>query len=447
VSAIVQRIRDLLPALPYGLETLLGLCAIEETDAVPTAAVPLGGEVRLLINPDFVARWCHTDEALWSLVMHELHHILLGHTRLFERITPAHNLAFDAVINAMLCRRNPAPAWTALFRDTNPPDVFPGLLLRPPEGFPGPARYPEGTPPACRRILEALYYDNTATFGEIFALLSDGARPLALQAGGLAVGEPTLLGSHDADTEGVNVRHDPGLFQAVRRIVERWPQPPDPLIGRSLDEALSRDTVTIRRRAPDAVIRAALLAAARVGSRRGPRRQPREISGQVAWPGRDRRAFAQLAAGQPPLLYRRPLTGRPRSEGLTPVDVYLDVSGSLSRLLPEVASAVLSCRRWIAPSVYQFSTEVVPVSLGRLARGEILTTGGTCGVAVTAHLAARGSRAAVVVTDGYVGAIPAAHHAACRRARLQVVLTPDGWTGDLAPVAAAIHHLSPRSTP
>ena len=36
-----------------------------------------------------------TDEALWTLVLHELHHVLLGHTRLYERISPLHNLAFD----------------------------------------------------------------------------------------------------------------------------------------------------------------------------------------------------------------------------------------------------------------------------------------------------------------------------------------------------------------
>ena len=36
------------------------------------------------------------DEHLFLLVMHELHHVLLGHTRLFPRASRAHNIAFDA---------------------------------------------------------------------------------------------------------------------------------------------------------------------------------------------------------------------------------------------------------------------------------------------------------------------------------------------------------------
>jgi hypothetical protein len=37
---------------------------------------------RLLINPQFVEAHAATPERLLMLVMHELHHVLLGHTRL-----------------------------------------------------------------------------------------------------------------------------------------------------------------------------------------------------------------------------------------------------------------------------------------------------------------------------------------------------------------------------
>src|SRR6478752_6534653 len=82
-----------------------------ETDAVPTASVSCERRPVLRINPAFVTRHCRSDEHLFLLVMHELHHVLLGHTRLFRRASRAHNLAFDAVINAMLVLRFPAETY------------------------------------------------------------------------------------------------------------------------------------------------------------------------------------------------------------------------------------------------------------------------------------------------------------------------------------------------
>jgi hypothetical protein len=122
------------------------------------------------------------------------------------------------------------------------------------------------------------------------------------------------------------------------------------------------------------------------------------------------------------------------------VDVYVDVSGSVGGYVSALFAAIRACGQLVAPTVFQFSDRVQEVSLSDLARGLVLTTGGTSGEALTAHLAQR-SKAAVVVTDGYVGPIPDIHLAACRRARLQVVLTPGGWVNDLAPAASAIHHL------
>ena len=69
--------------------------------AVATAAEECSFAPRMLLNPQFVAQCCQRDGHLLMLVMHELQHIILGHTRLFPRVTIAHNLAFDAIINAI----------------------------------------------------------------------------------------------------------------------------------------------------------------------------------------------------------------------------------------------------------------------------------------------------------------------------------------------------------
>ena len=71
------------------------------------AAVECRAQPRLLVNPEFVAAHANTPEKLLMLVMHELHHFLLGHTTLFARTTMVQNFVFDAVINGLICRMFP----------------------------------------------------------------------------------------------------------------------------------------------------------------------------------------------------------------------------------------------------------------------------------------------------------------------------------------------------
>ena len=71
------------------------------------------------------------DAHLFMLVMHELYHVILGHTTLFPHATEVRNIVFDAVINAILCSLFPKPEFTSFFTDYNPSDKMPFALLRP----------------------------------------------------------------------------------------------------------------------------------------------------------------------------------------------------------------------------------------------------------------------------------------------------------------------------
>ena len=78
---------QLLQAFPSGsfcLPAMLELASIEETDAVPTAAVECVARPRLLLNPTWIAEHAGTPEKLVMLTLHELHHVVLGHTRLYH---------------------------------------------------------------------------------------------------------------------------------------------------------------------------------------------------------------------------------------------------------------------------------------------------------------------------------------------------------------------------
>ena len=440
MSDIKKRLRDLTSAVPYGVDTLLRLLDVVETTEIETAAVPVGGTPRLLVNPHFVAAHCRTDEAFTMLILHELHHLLLGHTRLFTRITAAHNIAFDAVINAMLCRQHPQPEWTALFRKLYSPNKFPELLLRPPHGFPNKERSVERVKPGFRRIMKALYYTNSGTFGEVFELL---VRQLVKRAGAVGMKRtpagsmPTLLGNHDEDERGVESTDGPLVFDVIRKVVERWPQPPDPKVGRSLESILREGRVLPSPTPPDRVFRRALLAAARTGGIAAGPPSPVSSPAQRAWPTRDRRAFAQAAGGGAPLLYVTSLPGRPRRTGISKVDVYIDVSGSCNHFIPLLLRGALSCHD-LEPRFWLFSTQVVPVTAQELRQGKVLSTGGTSGAAVTSHMKQIRSTAAVMVTDGAVGCVDPEP---CRKAHLQVVLTPNGSSSDLRASASAIHNL------
>src|SRR5215831_9397043 len=117
MTDLERRVLNAVPAAAFEMNTLLSLLHIEETDAVPTASISCERRPVLRINPTFIRERCRTDEHLFLLVMHELHHVLLGHTRLFPRASRAHNIAFDAVINAMLVARFPADAHRSFFLD------------------------------------------------------------------------------------------------------------------------------------------------------------------------------------------------------------------------------------------------------------------------------------------------------------------------------------------
>ena len=73
MSALAHRIVEAYPAGTYALPALLRVLRIEESDAVPTAAIECRRRPRLLLNPAFVERHADTPEKLLMLVMHELH--------------------------------------------------------------------------------------------------------------------------------------------------------------------------------------------------------------------------------------------------------------------------------------------------------------------------------------------------------------------------------------
>jgi hypothetical protein len=451
-TALAARILDAFPSGSYALSGLLRLLDIVETDAVPTAAVECKIQPRLLINPAFVEAHAETPEKLLMLVMHELHHVLLGHTTLFPRATRVQNFVFDAVINGILCRMFPRPEYTAFFNDFYKAERFPECLLRPPVGWPSQT---DAIAPALQSlpadhrlkvhaVHKALYSAAGASYQEVYDVLPkllaavDGLG--ALVAGERCVSDVPLLGSHgdEAIPDGQLERLSPVLFDIVRDVVERWPQPPDPIRGRSLADVLKNTTVCPRREPSNrAILRNLIRKVANANGAGRVRQVCDDRMGTVTpLPTMARRSLVLRALGTPALLHPGTTLWRHRIATGDKVRVYLDVSGSMDAVLKSLYGAVLDCHEMVYPTVHLFSTNVADVSLAELRAGKCASTGGTDIACVAEHMAINKVKRALIITDGWVGTPGGEHHNTLARARLAVAYlgSSTNWT-DLQAVA------------
>ncbi|MSP46895.1 MAG: hypothetical protein EXQ83_13860 [Xanthobacteraceae bacterium] len=437
---IAERILDCFPGGTYALSALLRLLDIVESETVPTAAVECRVQPRLLINPKFVKTHARTSEKLLMLVMHELHHVLLGHTTLFPTITSVHNFIFDSVINGIICRMFPAQEYTSFLTDYYDAARFPECLLRPPPGWPDRAQTPKGIldlgaphVAVVRDVHAALYSDTGASYQEVFKVLP------RLVPKDVIKGVP-LLGGHGegSSTAGKLEDRSPVLFDIVRSIVEHWPQPPDPIQGRSLADILRISAIQATRSPSNrALLRKLIHKVAGSNSTGAIRRVcPDQVAAPTPIPALDRRSAVMRSLGYEPLLQVGAVPWRRTIRTGERVHVYMDVSGSMEAVKKSLYGAVLDCREYVHPTVHLFSTTIADISLDELRRGVCKSTGGTNIACVASHMARNRVRRSLIVTDGWVGTPRGQHRTTLADSKLAVAfLGTTASTNDLADVA------------
>ena len=448
MTVLAERILDCFPSGNYALTALLRIVDVVESEKVPTAAVECRIQPLLLINPRFVERHAETPKKLLMLVMHELHHILLGHTRLFPCITQTQNFVFDSVINALISRMFPEREHTAFLTEFYSEKHFPECLLRPPTRWNGrnvltlPRGIRDLSKKGCRLVGEiygALYSETGATYQEIYEALPKLVLEKALHS-------VPLLGGHDEDgaTAGDLDHRSPVLFDIVRGIVEKWPQPPDPIKGRSFADIIDESRTDVKPVPSNRTILRALLRKVSNVSRGGRVRRNGSVPvpSQTPIPIFDRRSIVLQGLGVEPLLHSGQVSVRRRTTVGERVHVYLDVSGSMDGLKGALYGAILDCKEFVDPTVHLFSTKVADVSLAEVRQGIVRSTYGTDITCVAKHLDKHNIRRACIVTDGWVGS-PAGHHLeTLTRTKLAVAYLGDGVnTDDLVHVANHVAHL------
>ena len=435
MTDLATRILDCVPAGSYAIDALFRLVDIVETGEIPTAAIQGGSQPRLLVNPSFVARHAATPERLLMLVLHELHHVILGHARSFHIRSSLDHVVADAVINAFLCRAFPDPRGIALLTDLYPDDEVPSALLRPAAGWQPDRPAPRNAHLDAQgygrlaSVHEALYSPAGISYEEVAAALRE---VLPDDAGD----ELLFLGGHgDGDLlhGGLDLRA-PALVDVTRQVVTGWPKrSPGP--GRVVGSADFREAfappapVAENRR----ILRRLLVWAA--GERHGG--QHRQLIERAAttlapFPSRSRRDVVLGILGSPILLHEG-TTPRPAFDRTGErVHVYLDVSGSMMHDLPVLAGAVTECARFVHPVVHAFSTAVADATLDEVRRGRLPTTGGTDIACVAEHARRTGVRRAVIITDGDVGRPTKHDRATLERIRLAAAWTQGSRSADLA---------------
>lgn len=376
---------------PLACRALLGICRLELSTRIPTACVTLGERPTLLVNPDFLDTHCPEEDDVRFILLHEFMHVLLRHTQRYTRMTPQLNLALDLVINPLLYRALGKERCGVLQRCYGNSTGL-ARLLAPPIGN-GPHMYTHGPLPLFDRDGQpTARFDVThsklwnpwqrCTLEDVLELLAD--------AGG--VPKELLLGDHDALERPQAMSHD--LLKRLERealpaLAKHLPgQPGSPqatLLWQSTERWKASITPLLRRLlVPQGLKRHDLV---------GPSRTV-----ELPWLSTtDRRAA--LRSTWSPLM---PLSNhhQPTPDG-GGVHIYLDVSGSMDKLLPPLIAVLQAHTAWIKPPLWAFSTQVHPATLrrGKLATH---TTGGTALACVYAHLRKTKAHRALVITDGYV---------------------------------------------
>ena len=476
-DAQVARVLELVGVHAHAINALLTVSTVEWSDATATACVECVDRPRLLLNPAFVAQWCHTPERLATLVLHELLHIALGHTRLYPRPTLVHNIAFDAIINRTLLAaiqgtrvRHSAvqfgydiERYTDLFTDFYSASKAPEFILRPPPGWPSAPDWSasHAMPPALRDIHRDLYdltrFADAAgngwetrvprytqvTYADIIAALRDD--------GGVPAEGVPLLGAHGdtaADRDAIRGSRDHDAAELLASALEPlYGQLP----GRGEHVGLTPVRDTSRTPALEQALRTLLRKAITPNGAGGTRVSWRQRDVRVVHRMHDRRAACRVRAaallGAPmPLLFDGHVYERTREP--QQVAIYVDVSGSMGQLLPHLRRALITLRREIEPTVYWFSTVVVAASAHELESGTVPSSGGTAICAVITHATQElpAGSAAIVLTDGHLESVPAATSAALRSAHVALHVGVVGG-GPLHTGAAWLKSTTPLPSP
>lgn len=376
-----RRISSLSSSLPEYIRGVVDSFEIRESREVASAATRVGEKAILLINPEFVEKHCKSEAHLLMLILHEAFHIILGHTRLFgKKATFIDNLAFDAVVNASLCKLFPQKMYVSFFMGINPSSSFPGCLLRPIEA---------DTPKECLVVLSRLYSSDTSTYEDIYSLIEDLWVKLPHKEGYILLGEegrgeysPYMKKWAKALSKSLLSSGEAKASLASSPLWKSYvPRPPEKEVVKKMKRLLHYADIIPEKRKENV-----------------------PIYGEIPiFSYGDRRAFLKEEISYPLLpIYTHPLKGRKKEEDGEKALVYLDVSGSMEEALPSLLPLFASLLKKKRCLLYGFSSRVEELNEESLLEGEYLTSGATDFDCIMDHYLSleKPPRKILIISDG-----------------------------------------------
>lgn len=412
---------------PLACRAVLLICDIEFTGETETLSVSLGSRSTLRVNLEFVRKHCANAKHVKALIVHEFLHILLGHTMKFGHMTPALNVALDAIINAIIHRKlgeDYSSMMATYYAQAR--GVF--RLLRPLNGEEKAARSYNfkqarlsGDAPDAHLTLHSDIYTGFALAEDIVSIANSMNAKALAEA--VAPGH-VLLGDHNRepvdleklgaaalrikgafatiDASGIFANEDackPQILSATpaqKRIPASWRAQTLPVLRRLLlPDPNSR--VSFHRTTSH------LAPVLNTSDRRGSLRAIwSPFIPDIVW-----NSTQERPAGS--------------------VQIYLDVSGSMDVFLDAIVALLAEFGAHIRKPLWAFSTQVHPA---RIVRGKLQTksTGGTSIGCVYDHIFRTRPLKALIVTDGYVEA-PQFRHSVHDFCRMEAIIPHDGYDG------------------
>lgn len=415
IDDIKKRLFSVIPTSSLHMMEFLKLMDIRFTDTeTNSAAVTCSSRPELLLNKAFVETYCKTDEHLFMLVMHELYHIVLGHTHLFKRHTEIDNIAFDAVINAILCRMFPGEEYTSFFKSINSEESFPGCILRP---------IGNKTPQKFIPILKNLYFTNTGTYFEVYECISKELEEM-LKNGSIKY---VLLGNHSDDNDDMN---NPLLKKMLDKVISKWPRE-IVVNGRDLGGELEDKTIEFAKAERNAqnkmkrLLRKSGVIQGSVSKRKMSVQYLQEEAISVVPDYKDRTLLTKSIVYSHPLLYNSSLTNKRivRESNIQSL-VYLDVSGSVVGEINHFAPLLLKPYKNKECLLFAFSTIVVPISYQDFRKGKYKSTGGTSLNCIFEHYFSlpkkKQTKKVLILTDGETGKVADEYYQRIKQQKTEV---------------------------
>lgn len=367
------------------LSELMQISRVCFDQKVPAAAITdEGNNCVIMLNRGFLESRVESPSDMAALLLHEILHHALGHLNSEDRSLAA-NIAQDAVVNALIHQLNPGLSgfFARIIEPTHPV----AMMLRPGSVFHDPDN---------QKLYDRLYQGQVGEL-EVWAWLTGKLDSVPSELKPLLA----MMAAHGyrrrSRIAGRARKRFDDLLRACRRtlgekggwcqsldIYETWVEPEDS------QEAEKRRLEKIMKNLLQKEIEKYIIKSASQGLQL---KRPLAVG--------SRRDITMLAAGVEPVLYSWPMLENYEEETAGQIQVYVDVSGSVTEEIPWIYGLLVSVERFLKKPIKLFSTEIEPITLGQLAKGEVYSTGGTDYDCVARDILENKVKKALILTDGF----------------------------------------------